>query len=252
LFLDEIGDMSLPMQVKLLRVLQERQFERVGNHATLQCNVRIIAATHRNLEAAIASGQFRSDLYYRINVFPIDVPPLRQRLEDLGALIEDFVRQNCAAGRAELQFSAAARSALEKYSWPGNIRELGNLIERLSITHAGSEIDVADLPPRYRPVEPDTVAAPSATELPMEDDSQLIAQVVLGPPAMLAQPPLLPNEGFDLRAHIDSLEREFISQALQRSGGVVAHAARLLGLRRTTLVEKLRKLDGGNALPPEV
>src|SRR5690606_3427514 len=151
LFLDEIGDMSLPMQVKLLRVLQERVFERVGSALQYRCNVRIIAATHRDLEEAITRGAFREDLFYRLNVFPIETPSLRARREDLPTLIRDFCEDNVAAGRARVVLTAGAMECLEQYGWPGNVRELGNLIERLSITCGGRPVSVADLPPRYRP-----------------------------------------------------------------------------------------------------
>src|SRR5688572_26790985 len=133
LFLDEIGDMSPTMQVKLLRVLQERVFERVGNHVPIRCNVRIIAATHRNLEDSIAKGTFREDLFYRLNVFPIEMPSLRSRVEDLGLLVRDFNERNAAEGRGRVELTARALKVLSHYPWPGNVRELGNLIERMSI-----------------------------------------------------------------------------------------------------------------------
>jgi sigma-54 dependent transcriptional regulator, flagellar regulatory protein len=267
LFLDEIGDMSLPMQVKLLRVLQERVFERVGSALQYKCNVRIIAATHRNLEDSIARGAFREDLFYRLNVFPIDMPSLRTRIEDLPQLIRDFADMNVAAGRQRVQFSTSAMDCLLRYNWPGNVRELGNLVERLSILCAGRLVTAADLPPRYRPrdwmpgEEADLVPAP----LPPVVDN--------GPPASFARPTagaaaaqdemtereallmledapsgsgtILPPEGLDLRAYIAAIEESLIRQALDRSSGIVAQAARLLGLRRTTLVEKLRKFDIG-------
>jgi sigma-54 specific flagellar transcriptional regulator A len=260
LFLDEIGDMSLPMQVKLLRVLQERVFERVGSALQLKCNVRIIAATHRNLEDAIERGAFREDLFYRLNVFPIDMPSLRTRIDDLPTLIRDFADMNVAAGRQRVQFSANALDCLVRYSWPGNVRELGNLVERLSILCAGRMVTAADLPPRYRPG--DWTPAPEADQIPA-----VLPQPEPGPPAALvpatdadadmterealfllddapaASGTILPPQGIDLRAHVASIEESLIRQALDRSHGIVAQAARLLGLRRTTLVEKLRKFD---------
>ena len=150
LFLDEIGDMSLQMQVKLLRVLQERTFERVGSNKTIRCNVRIIAATHRDLDAAIIAGRFREDLYYRLNVFPLQMPPLRERLDDLPVLIEHLVqRQGPSAGRA-IRFDPSAMSCLARNRWPGNVRELSNLLERLAILFPAQTITAADLPDRYR------------------------------------------------------------------------------------------------------
>ncbi len=265
LFLDEIGDMSLPMQVKLLRVLQERVFERVGSALQYRCNVRIIAATHRNLEEAIRLGGFREDLFYRLNVFPIDMPALRARIEDLPTLIRDFSDMNVAAGRQRVQLSATALECLNRYNWPGNVRELGNLIERLSILCAGRLVTASDLPPRYRPR--DWTPAPDADRVP----ALLPEPVRAAAPAVVAAAPvapvvedriterealllledapaprsgnILPPEGLDLRAHMAGIEEALIRQALDRSNGIVAQAARLLGLRRTTLVEKLRKFD---------
>ena len=263
LFLDEIGDMSLTMQVKLLRVLQERVFERVGNHVPIPCNVRIVAATHRDLEAAILRGNFRGDLFYRLNVFPIEMPPLRRRSEDLPTLIAEFVAQNALAGRSRVTFAPAALAALERYNWPGNVRELANLIERLSILFNGGTIRVADLPPRYQPpgfadaAAIDAPPAPSAQHHPQPPPveasfegglSQEEANCLLesGPAPQLAM--LLPEPGIDLRAHVIAIERNLIEQALRRAQGTVAQAARLLGLRRTTLVEKMRKLGMSGAL----
>ncbi len=260
LFLDEIGDMSLPMQVKLLRVLQERVFERVGSALQYRCNVRIIAATHRNLEEAILRGGFREDLFYRLNVFPIEMPPLRTRLEDLPTLINDFAAMNMAAGRQRVQFSTGAMDCLNHHAWPGNVRELGNLIERLSILCAGRLVGAGDLPPRYRPADwqpdphSDEPAAPLQPVMPPAQDllqsSELVSLTEREALLLLEDAPriadsgmILPPDGLDLRAHVAAIEEALIRQALERSQGIVAQAARLLGLRRTTLVEKLRKFD---------
>jgi sigma-54 specific flagellar transcriptional regulator A len=258
LFLDEIGDMSLPMQVKLLRVLQERVFERVGNHAPIRCNVRIIAATHRNLEDSIAKGSFREDLFYRLNVFPIETPPLRSRLEDLPLLVRDFVDFNASHGRPRVQLAGATLDAFALHAWPGNVRELANLIERLSILCPDKTIEIADLPVKYRPAgwivpEPDTAvlealaidSAPASTYA--DEDEQVLedaeAMRVLAGRETTHDLAHLPSEGLDLRSHLYDIERALIRQALERAGGTVAHAARLLQLRRTTLVEKLRKFE---------
>jgi sigma-54 specific flagellar transcriptional regulator A len=242
LFLDEIGDMSLNMQVKLLRVLQERVFERVGNHESIPCNVRIIAATHRNLDSAIANGQFRGDLFYRLNVFPIEMPSLRARIDDLDTLLEDFIEYNRNAGRGTLEFTAAARDALRRYAWPGNVRELSNLVERLSILQEGRLVRLTDLPLQYQ--VQDGSGSTAACDEPEEQapllDAAATIQLLENPQPPVAQ---LPDEGIDLRAHLIAIERILVAEALARSGGVVAHAAKLLGLRRTTLVEKLRKLQ---------
>jgi sigma-54 dependent transcriptional regulator, flagellar regulatory protein len=270
LFLDEIGDMSPTMQVKLLRVLQERMFERVGNHVPIRCNVRIIAATHRNLEDAISRGMFREDLYHRLNVFPIEMPALRARIEDLPHLVEEFIAHNVAQGRAHVQLSARTLEVLARHSWSGNVRELGNLIERLSILCAGRVVEPWDLPARYRPADADEGAsvlerlaeasvpeslterpAPARAELALLDEGSVLQ--LLEAPAVAAvdetAPPsegvalaTLPAEGLDLRAHLATIERRLIEQALERAQGTVAHAARLLNLRRTTLVERLRRL----------
>jgi sigma-54 dependent transcriptional regulator, flagellar regulatory protein len=248
--------MSLSMQVKLLRVLQERVFERVGSALQFRCNVRIIAATHRNLEEAILRGGFREDLFYRLNVFPIEMPPLRTRLEDLPTLISDFAGMNVAAGRPRVQLSAGALDCLLCHSWPGNVRELGNLIERLSILCAGRLVCAADLPPRYRPADwqPDPAAERVAAQLagPAQQSlpsAQLVtltereALLLLEDAPSVASGTILPPEGLDLRAYVADIEETLIRQALERSQGIVAKAARLLGLRRTTLVEKLRKFE---------
>ena len=153
IFLDEIGDMNPAMQVKLLRVLQERIFERVGSCVSQRCDVRVIAATHRNLEDAIAKGAFREDLFYRLSVVPIELPPLRERGEDLQLLIAELADRMSAAGRPRVRFTDAALQALQAYRWPGNVRELGNLIERMSIQCGARMVTIADLPPRYRPPE---------------------------------------------------------------------------------------------------
>ena len=270
LFLDEIGDMSPTMQVKLLRVLQERVFERVGNHTSIRCNVRIIAATHRNLEEAITRSAFREDLYHRINVFPIEMPALRARIGDLPLLVRDFVAQNIADGRGPVYLSPRALAALREHRWPGNVRELANLIERLSIVCGGRVTTIGDLPTKYRPPGWTDVAAlppematrdePAPSRPPLFPDEAPVEALREDAPAELVAAPaeallpeqsgsaaaseaVLPAEGIDLRTHLLNIERRLIEQALARAGGTVAHAARLLNLRRTTLVEKLRKLD---------
>lgn len=240
LLLDEIGDMSLPMQVKLLRVLQERSFERVGGGQTIRCNVRVIAATHRDLETRIGDGQFREDLFYRLNVFPIEMPPLRERVEDLPLLVSTIATQLSRTGRGEVRFADEALEALRTYSWPGNVRELTNLVERLAVLHPGVRVRVQDLPAKYRgdrATQPNTIA-PTTTDT--VDAATASAPMTLDalPSTAITK---LPEDGLDLRDHIAGIELTLINEALRRTQGVVAHAAQLLGLRRTTLVEKLRK-----------
>lgn len=146
LFLDEIGDMPLPMQVKLLRVLQERCFERVGSNKSIDVNVRIIAATHRNLEEAIKEGKFREDLFYRLNVFPIEMPPLRERAEDIPLLFNELISRIESENRPSVRLMPDAMNALCEYNWPGNIRELANLVERLTILYPKGILSKEDLP----------------------------------------------------------------------------------------------------------
>jgi len=241
LLLDEIGDMSLPMQVKLLRVLQERSFERVGGNQTIRCNVRVIAATHRNLEERIGEDKFREDLFYRLNVFPIEVPALRERIEYIPALVETIAAQLARTGRGEVRFASEALQALSGYPWPGNVRELTNLVERLAVLHPGGLVRVQDLPARYRGDPPAAPATAADEERPL---SGLPISTPSAPPAngkAVESPTQLPDDGLDLRDHMASIELKLINEALERTQGVVAHAAQLLGLRRTTLVEKLRK-----------
>ena len=150
LFLDEIGDMSLNMQVKLLRVLQERTFERVGSNKSIEADVRIIAATHRNLEEAITEGKFREDLFYRLNVFPIEMPPLRDRVEDIPLLVNELIRRIEHEKRGSVRLTQGAILALCQYNWPGNVRELANLVERLAILFPFGVVDVGDLPEKFQ------------------------------------------------------------------------------------------------------
>ena len=238
LFLDEIGDMSMHMQVKLLRVLQERTFERIGSNKTIRCNVRIVAATHRDLELAIKEENFREDLYYRLNVFPIDVPPLRERVEDIPVLVNDLVSRIEHEKRGSVRLTPAAVTALTHYRWSGNVRELANLIERLAILFPYGVVDVADLPEKFRAGIP--VPAGDSTA-PDGDPALPVVSVAGEQPNTVASMPRLPPEGIDLKAHLANMEQSLIRQALEESDGVVAHAAKKLKMRRTTLVEKLRK-----------
>jgi sigma-54 specific flagellar transcriptional regulator A len=239
LFLDEIGDMSLPMQVKLLRVLQERVFERVGGNKTQHCDVRIIAATHRNLEQSITNGQFREDLYYRLSVFPLELPALRERLNDLAVLITEFNQRLARRGLGVVRFSTAAMHALQAYAWPGNVRELSNLVERMAILFPHGEVRASDLPEKYRGQQAcDEVR--SSDLLAMMEGRAVVADISDARPSVVAMG-LLPEDGLDLKDHLADIEVGLIRQALDATGGVVAHAARLLHMQRTTLVEKLRK-----------
>jgi len=232
LFLDEIGDMPLHMQVKILRVLQERSFERVGGNKTYKTNVRIIAATHRNLEEMIAEGKFREDLYYRLNVFPIGMPSLRDRGEDIPLLVSELTARLENEKRGSVRFNSSAILSLCHHAWPGNVRELANLVERMAIIHPYGIVGVQDLPPRYRHVE----------EEPEEEFERMAAEEPRKPTVVgEGDIALLPESGIDLKEYIAGLEQSLIQQALDNTGGVVARAAEQLTIRRTTLVEKMRK-----------
>ncbi|MFQ2520412.1 sigma-54 dependent transcriptional regulator [Aeromonas caviae] len=242
LFLDEIGDMPLPMQVKLLRVLQERQFDRVGGGKAVQADVRVIAATHRDLEAMIRTQAFREDLYYRLNVFPIETPPLRDRADDIPLLLQELLNRHAEQHKGIIRLTQRAMESLMQYAWPGNVRELSNLIERLLILYPNQIVDVADLPGRYRllPCEP---RDERLTEM---DERDALAAVFQSPPELdpgiaMALPMQLPQEGVNLKEMLADLEVELIRQALESQDGVVARAADLLSMRRTTLVEKMKK-----------
>ena len=226
LFLDEIGDMPLTMQVKLLRVLQERCFERVGSGVSQPADVRVVAATHQDLEERIEDGRFRADLYYRLNVFPIEVAPLRERQDDIALLVRHFAARLATESQPPISLGDDALEALLQYAWPGNVRELGNLVERLSILFPGACVGLADLPEKFRRdfvPSPDGLAPQLASAAP--------AHVTLG------------ADGLDLKAYLSNTERSLLQQALDESNWVVAKAAKLLHLQRTTLVEKMRKFD---------
>ncbi|MEQ8798349.1 MAG: sigma-54 dependent transcriptional regulator [Salinisphaeraceae bacterium] len=231
LFLDEIGDMSLDMQVKVLRVLQEQTFERVGSNKTLTADVRILAATHRNLEAEIERGNFREDLYYRLNVFPIEVPPLRDRPEDVEPIVGSILARLEAEDGISLDFTDQALVALASYRWPGNVRELGNIVERLRILYPDERLDIDRLPSRILGAD-NVVLTPG-------DDIRNMERA----PGDVINGVRLTSAGVDLRALTTRLEVRLITQALSLNDGVVARAAKMLGLRRTTLVEKMRKYD---------
>lgn len=247
LFLDEIGDMPYEMQVKLLRVLQERTFERVGGGKAIKCNVRVIAATHQHLEQHVEDGKFRMDLYYRLNVFPLDVPALRDRTADIAGLAQRFIDSFAEQGRGIIRLEADTMQHLRLYSWPGNVRELGNLIERLIILHTDQAVFASDLPAKYQSRDlviadrPDNVE-PLVDQLPEDEPEDLSALFAPAPTSPVAPPtPSHIDEPIDLKQHMADTERALIISALEQTGWVNAHAAKLLTLQRTTLVEKMRK-----------
>jgi DNA-binding NtrC family response regulator len=214
LFLDEVGTMSVALQAKLLRALQEREFERVGDSHTIKVDVRVIAATNSDLTAMVADGQFREDLYYRLNVIPVTLPALRERREDIPLLVQHFLDKLRADGRPSTTISQDAIRRLMSYSWPGNVRQLENAIERAAAFGGNrGQIDVEDLSPEF--------LEPASTPLP----------------AAIA----LPESGLDLDLLVSSIERELIERSLERTNGNKGQAARLLNLKRTTLVEKIKR-----------
>ena len=262
LFLDEIGDMPQPMQVKLLRVLQERTFERVGGTKSIKANVRVIAATHQNLEEMIKKGGFREDLFYRLNVFPIDTPALRDRKEDIPLLLKDLLtRFKCEQDRT-VRFTEKAMESLIEHPWPGNVRELSNLIERLLIMYGDQIVDVAQLPQKYQHIEVEEYTPEYPEELReqnsinelfagFDEDSDMIRvnefshfEKAFAVPTLHSTPvDILPDEGIVLKSYLAELEITLISKALIKQEWVVARAADILGMKRTTLVEKMRKYD---------
>src|SRR5829696_6720024 len=220
LFLDEIGTMSPALQAKLLRVLQEREFERVGDSHTIKIDVRIIAATHSDLAKMVAEGTFREDLFYRLNVIPVQLPPLRERRDDIPLLVQHFL-QKLGSEQVPPRAATMSQEALRRlmsYAWPGNVRQLENVVERaLAFSHGRAQIDVAD-------VGPDIQNAPAS---PGDGN------------------PWFPDEGIDLERYIEGVELTLIKRSLERTQGNKVQAARLLNLKRTTLIEKLKRLERG-------
>lgn len=231
LFLDEIGDMPVPMQVKVLRAIQERRIERIGATRSTPCDIRIIAATHRDLESSIEEALFREDLYYRLNVFPIALPPLRERREDIRPIVHQLVARLREEQGTAVTFTPEAWQIIETYPWPGNVRELGNLIQRMSIQFPDGIAGSDDLPARIRD---QAGVVGTVAPLPEEVGSHIRTNVV--DPGVV-----LPINGIDLKDFLAGLERSLIEQALADSESVVARAADRLNIRRTTLVEKMRK-----------
>ena len=225
IFLDEIGEMSPMLQVKLLRILQERSFERVGGTSTITVDIRVVAATNIDIEEAVRERRFREDLFYRLNVIPIQMPPLRERQEDIPLLIDHFLnRFREKKGWAVEAIDDAAMELLCRYQWPGNVRELENVVERMVVLAQSSVISVDDIPQRIRR-EVGSAPAPAADGV--------------ADPAVSA--PILPEEGLPLAKTVEEFERSLIVQALERTGWVKSKAAKLLRMNRTTLIEKLKK-----------
>jgi sigma-54 dependent transcriptional regulator, flagellar regulatory protein len=261
IFLDEIGDMSLDMQVKLLRVLQERTVDPIGGTRQVQVDVRVIAATHRDLDTEIEAGRFREDLYYRLNVLPMVTPALRERNTDVPELLTFFAKKCASFGKQPITFKSDFLTALQKYPWPGNVRELSNLVDRFSTLYAGQELDLRAIPPTLLPkglisaqaelqaqspllaklemTPPPEVLAESGMQNQPEPEDNEIESII-----MLAQGmPHLPPEGLSLKERMAQIERSIIEQALERNSGNVSRTAKLLNLQRTTLIEKINKYE---------
>lgn len=229
IFLDEIGDMPLSMQVKLLRVLQERRFERIGGNKTIEVDVRVIAATHRNLDEEIKEGSFRADLFYRLSVFPLQIPALRDRKEDIAILFEILNQRLIDDGRPGTKLLPDALELLTTYHWPGNVRELANLVERLTILFPNAKVSAKDIPEKFH-----RQSRENSCDGPQEERAYLNE---------LYQQESTCNEQEDinLKEYLRHIEIRLIKEALEATNWTVAHAAKKLNIRRTTLVEKIRK-----------
>ncbi len=269
LFLDEIGDMRLDMQVKLLRVLQERVIDRVGDDRSIPVNVRVVAATHRQLEESISQGKFRADLFYRLNVVPLYVPALRDRGDDVTILFDHFAKRCATAGQLPIRASEDLREWMTSYSWPGNCRELLNLVERLTVFWPAQELSLKSIPASMLPRGASTVVSASSPdeqaailELFQGDDelgsakeaahaaADCVADVIGGESSSnwsaelpAAAAPALSNATVDLKQMLADFESAWIREAMKVTEGNITHAAELLGLARTTLIERLRKYD---------
>lgn len=277
LFLDEIGDMRLDMQVKLLRVLQERVIDRVGDDRSIPVNVRVVAATHRQLEESISQGKFRADLFYRLNVVPLYVPALRDRGDDVTILFDHFAKRCATPGQLPIRASEDLREWMTSYSWPGNCRELLNLVERLTVFWPSQELSLKSIPSSMLPRGASTVSSASSPdeqaailELFQGDEDMtsakeaahaaadcvsdvadlLVADVVVGESSArwsaelpAAAAPALSNATVDLKQMLADFESAWIREAMKVTQGNITHAAELLGLARTTLIERLRKYD---------
>jgi transcriptional regulator with GAF, ATPase, and Fis domain len=216
IFLDEIGEMSPHLQVKLLRILQEQEFERVGGTKTIKCDIRVIAATNRDLDKLVQDGVFREDLYYRLKVIPIIIPPLRERRSDIPLLVHHFMENISKSRKKKLKgISKDIIKAFTEYDWPGNVRELENIIERMIILSEGDELTIQDLPDKI-------------IEKHHHDDEDVVE-------------PTIPEEGFSLNNAINEYERLLIVRALEKADWIKNRAAKILNMNRTTLVEKIKK-----------
>ncbi len=265
LFLDEIGDMPAEMQVKLLRVLQEGVIDPVGSAGQVPVDVRVIAATHRDLEVECAAGRFREDLFFRLNVLPIKVPPLRERREDIPRFIEYFSKLHAQGENQPITFARCLAQAMQGYAWPGNIRELSNLIIRLSVLYPRQHLSIGCVLRHLLPTKMaiDVAIASAAVEESIDPEDKLVegaADSAVTPPRFERNPvediilvasggAILPEGGLPLKDYLHDIEKNIIEQALTRTNGNVSKTAQLLQLQRTTLIQKMNKLkrDGDGA-----
>ncbi len=272
LFLDEIGDMPMAMQVKLLRVLQEKVVVPVGSNKPIHVDIRVVAATHRNLEEEIKAGRFRADLYYRINVVPVCVAPLRERREEVPALVEHFAKIFAADKNTILALDGKFLRVMKAYDWPGNVRELSNMMHRLSVLHPGQRLSVQDVSPTMLPVGMSELACgvgdseQSSLLDMMFDDEPPVAQsadiqragpAASGPQEHLSEEDrefesiIMRAQGFDdfrqqgqsLKGILSDVEQDIIQRALSETDGNVSRCAKLLRMQRTTLIERIKKYD---------
>ena len=276
LFLDEIGDMSMDLQVKLLRVLQERKVDPVGSLGAIPIDVRVIAATHQNIESLIDEGRFRKDLYYRLNVMPVEVQPLAERVKDIPVLIEHFARHQVQGAKVPISISQASMELLSNYEWPGNVRELSNLIDRYTTLYAGQEVDLRSVPASMVPagikklMERDCIGVTNRTQLGsietkpsarklkfVKEENFRLSSIkpkdkeisILDSPIDEVQRVIalaqggqdFPDEGVELKQRLLEIETHLIREALSKAKGNVSKTARLLSLQRTTLIEKINK-----------
>ena len=265
LFLDEIGDLPLDIQVKLLRVLQERAVDPVGSMKSVEVDVRVVAASHKDLEAEVKAGRFREDLYYRLNVLPLHSPPLRRRVDDIPELAQFHAQRLAPKGRNAIRFSPDMLLALKSYHWPGNVRELINLVDRFTALFPGQEIGLRTVPAAMLPnglaalrdelfgkiaasnvltlfpevPEEARDSLPETLDADPSEDDNAVQDII-----MLAQGmDELPSEGIQLKQRMAEIERHYIAQALELSEGNVSKTAKLLSLQRTTLIEKINKYE---------
>ena len=236
LYVDEVADLPAELQVRLLRVLQNGSLQRLGSDEMHPVDLRVIAASRHDLEARVAAGSFRDDLYYRLNQYSIELPPLRERAEDIPLLLNELIARMEHEKRGSIRFSSAALMSLCRHDWRGNVRELANLVERLAIMHPYGVIGVGELPKKFRHLDGEAAEESASAHAPAPE-----AGLAAGALPGLDAPALLPVGGLDLKDYLGNLERSLIQQALDDAGGVVARAAERLRVRRTTLVEKMRK-----------